>query len=173
MSIAQKILANPAKYSLQQLQQGVENGIIPAYIAIPLIQEKVQQEKMAQQSMQGMQDPQGQQQQMPLAQAVMQEAQGLSTLPTNLPQSYAGGGIVAFADGGDVERYQSGGASNKYETMYDRYTRQVREQEERERQARAAMTPEQQLRADRAAMAAPLAAAPTAGIFAKAVAVFC
>jgi hypothetical protein len=159
MSIAQKILANPAKYSLQQLQQGVENGIIPAYIAIPLIQEKVQQEKMAQQSMQGMQDPQGQQQQMPIAQAVMQEAQGLSTLPTNLPQSYAGGGIVAFADGGDVERYQSGGASNKYETMYDRYTRQVREQEERERQARAAMTPEQQLRADRAAMAAPLAAA--------------
>jgi hypothetical protein len=125
MSIAQKILANPAKYSLQQLQQGVENGIIPAYIAIPLIQEKVQQQKMAQQSMQGMQDPQGQQQQMPIAQAVMQEAQGLSTLPTNLPQSYAGGGIVAFADGGDVERYQSKGLVDP-ENMT---------QEERDRQA--------------------------------------
>ena len=109
MSIAQKILANPAKYSLQQLQQGVESGIIPAYIAIPLIQEKVQQEKQMQMAQAMQQGPQDQQQQMPIAQAVMQEAQGLSTLPTNLPQSYAGGGIVAFADGGDVERYQSQG----------------------------------------------------------------
>lgn len=121
--IAQKILANPAKYSLQQLQQGVESGIIPAYIAIPLIQEKVQQQKMAQQNMQ--QGPQDQQQEVPLAQAVMQEAQGLGTLSTNLPQSYAGGGIVAFADGGGVERYQSQGLVDPANMT----------QEERDRQA--------------------------------------
>jgi len=125
MSIAQKILANPAKYSIAQLQQGVENGVLPAYIAIPLIQEKVQEEKERQMAQAMQQGPQDQQQQMPLAQAVMQEARGLSTLSTNLPQSYAGGGIVAFADGGDVERYQSKGLVDPANMT----------QEERDRQA--------------------------------------
>ena len=107
MSIAQQILANPGKYSIQQLKQGVEHGVIPAYIAIPLIQEKVQQEKrmqMAQAMQQG-----AQQDQMPVAARVMQEAQGVEGLPTNLPQQYAGGGIIAFEDGGQVERYQNTG----------------------------------------------------------------
>lgn len=125
MSIAQKILANPAKYSIAQLQQGVENGVLPAYIAVPLIQEKVQEEKERQMAQAMQQGPQDQQQQMPLAQAVMQEARGLSTLSTNLPQSYAGGGIVAFADGGDVERYQSRGLVDPANMT----------QEERDRQA--------------------------------------
>ena len=49
----------------------------------------------------------------PLAQQVMARAQqptGVEGLPSNLPQSYAPGGLVAFADGGEVERYQSGGS---------------------------------------------------------------
>jgi hypothetical protein len=37
------------------------------------------------------------------------QPQGIEALPSNLPQSYAGGGIVAFEEGGQVERYQSGG----------------------------------------------------------------
>jgi len=51
----------------------------------------------------------------PIAQQVMQQAaqeeqsQGLEALPSNLPQEYAGGGIIAFEEGGEVERYQNEG----------------------------------------------------------------
>jgi hypothetical protein len=52
----------------------------------------------------------------PIAQQVMQQAtqesQGVEALPSNLPQSYAGGGIIAFADGGEAEeplRFQNEG----------------------------------------------------------------
>lgn len=105
--IAQKILANPGKYSIQQLQQGVERGIIPAYIAVPLIQEKVQQQKQMQMSQAMQQAPaQGR---ATIADQVMQEAQGVAALPTSLPTEYAAGGIVAFEEGGPVERYQNTG----------------------------------------------------------------
>jgi hypothetical protein len=63
-----------------------------------------------QQGAQGQQAPQP-----PIAQQVMQQAaqtdqsQGLEALPSNLPQEYAGGGIIAFEDGGQVERYQNTG----------------------------------------------------------------
>ena len=94
--IAQKILANPSKYSVQELTQGVQNGIIPAYIGIPLIQEKMQAEKEKQAMMAG----QGQAQQPPVAEQVLQEANAIAQLPSNLPGQYAHGGIVAFASGG-------------------------------------------------------------------------
>lgn len=94
--IAQKILANPAKYSIDQLKQGVQNGVIPAYVGIPLIQEKMKEEKAAQAVTMG-------QQQRPIAEQILQEAQGVPALSSNLPQEYAGGGIVAFAEGGAFE----------------------------------------------------------------------
>jgi hypothetical protein len=105
--IAQKILANPAKYSIEQLTQGVQNGVIPAYVGIPLIQEKIQQQKEAQ-SM-----SMGQQQRRPVAEQIMQEAQsaGVPALSSNLPQEYAGGGIIAFDEGGEVKRYSGVGPS--------------------------------------------------------------
>jgi hypothetical protein len=104
--IAQKILAQPGKYSIQQLTQAVQNGTLPAYIGVPIIQDKVQQQKQSQMMQQGQQ---AQQNAPPIAQQVMQEAQGLEALPSNLPQEYAGGGIVAFEEGGEVERYQNQG----------------------------------------------------------------
>jgi hypothetical protein len=103
--IAQKILANPAKYSIEQLTQGVQNGVIPAYVGIPLIQEKIKEQKEAQvMSM-------GQQQQRPVAEQIMQEAQsaGVPALSSNLPQEYAGGGIIAFDEGGPVKHYRDRG----------------------------------------------------------------
>jgi hypothetical protein len=63
-----------------------------------------------QQPQQGQQAPQ-----QPIAQQIMAQAaqadqsQGVETLQSNLPQSYAGGGIIAFEDGGKVERYQNTG----------------------------------------------------------------
>lgn len=102
MSIAQKILANPSAYSIEMLTQGVKDGVIPAYIGIPLIQQKTQEKSQAA----GMQGAQ-QGKQPPIAEEVLaqaQQASGVDQLPSNLPtQSYAPGGIVAFAEGGDVE----------------------------------------------------------------------
>jgi hypothetical protein len=103
----------------QRLVAGVQNGTIKSYIGIPLIQELTNKltavkAKMAQTvAGAGMQQPaQGG---APIAQQVMAQAaqadqpQGVEALPSNLPQSYAGGGIIAFEDGGQVERYQNTG----------------------------------------------------------------
>jgi hypothetical protein len=140
--IAQQVLANPGKYSIQQLQQGVQSGVIPAYIAVPLIQEKVQQQKQSQ-MMQAMQQPPAQERP-PVAQQVMSEARGLEALPTNLPTQYAGGGIVAFDEGGQVPRYQVGGtAGSLYDLRRDPLLRQIRE----------GVPVDAQTLADRAAMA--------------------
>jgi hypothetical protein len=100
--IAQKIIANPDGYSIDMLTQGVQNGTVPAYIGIPLIQEKTMALKQSQAMQGGMQ-----QQQPPIAQQVLTDAQqtaGLGGLPTNLPtEGYAPGGIIAFADGGEAD----------------------------------------------------------------------
>jgi len=99
----------------QQLVSQVQSGTVPPYVGIPLIQDLTQkmaqaQAKMAQQ-VAGMgvpQAPQG----APIAQQVMAQAQqpsGVEALPSNLPASYAPGGLVAFEEGGPVERYQTGG----------------------------------------------------------------
>jgi len=103
----------------KSLVAGVQNGTIKPYVGIPLIQELTNKlsevkAKMAQSiAGAGMQQPQ--QGGAPIAQQVMAQAaqadqsQGLEALQSNLPESYAGGGIIAFEDGGQVERYQSAG----------------------------------------------------------------
>lgn len=97
----------------QSLVNGVQNGSIQPYVGIPLIQELTNKltEAKAQlaQTMAGMQQgPQG----APIAEQVMQQAaqesQGLEALPSNLPQEYAGGGIIAFEDGGEVQYFETG-----------------------------------------------------------------
>jgi molybdenum cofactor biosynthesis enzyme len=104
----------------KSLVTGVQNGSIQPYVGIPLIQELTKKLTEAKAHMAqniagaGMQQPpQGGPPQQPIAQQVMQQAaqgsQGLEALPSNLPQEYAGGGIIAFEDGGQVERYQNRG----------------------------------------------------------------
>jgi hypothetical protein len=89
-----KMMGDADKLSIPQLQQSIQNGTIPAYIGVPLLQEKVKQQKAMQASMAAPQGPA----KPPVAQQVMQEAQGVSALPSNLaPEGYADGGIVAFA----------------------------------------------------------------------------
>lgn len=96
MSIAQSILANPGKYSLEQLKQGVEDGVIPAYIGVPIIQEMLQNQSRGK--------AMGQEQMPPVMDQIMAQAdQGLEALPSNLPQEYAGGGIIAFQNGGQTQ----------------------------------------------------------------------
>jgi hypothetical protein len=90
----------------------VENGVIPAYIGIPIIQEKMQEQARMQSMGQGQQAAQP-----PVADQIMAQAQqsgqGVESLPSNLPQEYAGGGIVAFEEGGQVERFQTGGTQEE------------------------------------------------------------
>ena len=96
-----KTISMADRMSVSQLQQAVKDGTIPAYIAVPLIQERVKDKQEAQMAAAG-----AQQQQPPVAQQVMDQAsqqEAIASLPTEMPQQYAGGGIVAFADGGDAE----------------------------------------------------------------------
>ena len=122
MAAMAKRASNPQEIQAIQksLVAGVQNGSIQPYVGIPLIQELTK--KMAEAKTQmaqsmagaGMQAPQGEQG-APIAQQVMAQAaqadqsQGLEALPSNLPQEYAGGGIIAFEEGGPVERYQNTG----------------------------------------------------------------
>lgn len=92
------------RMSVDQLKEALQNKTLPAYIAIPLIEEKMNmQDRMR--SSAAMQQPQ----QAPIADRVMQRAEtsGIDRLPTNLSptRDYAGGGIVAFEEGGEVPRY--------------------------------------------------------------------
>jgi Transglycosylase SLT domain len=88
----------------QQITKSIQDGAVPSYAAIPLVQEltdRLQKAQAMQQApaaqTQGIQQP-------PIAEQVLAQAQGLDRLPSNLPaeaQAYAAGGIVAFA-GGDL-----------------------------------------------------------------------
>jgi hypothetical protein len=101
-------MANAGKLSVAQLQQAVKNGTVPAYIGIPMMQEKMKQAKQAQ-PVQAPQEP-------PIAQQVMAEASGIDQVPSNLPtQSMNDGGIVAFAGGGDVDDFDQ----EEYEDQRD------------------------------------------------------
>jgi hypothetical protein len=119
MAAMAKRATNPQDIQAIQksLVDGVKNGSIQPYVGIPLIQELTQRLTEAKTQMAqnmagaGMQQPQGQQG-APIAQQVMQQAaqesQGLEALPSNLPQEYAGGGIIAFEGGGEVPGYAGG-----------------------------------------------------------------
>lgn len=88
------IEATAEKLSIPQLQQAMRDGTLPPYVGIPLLQKKVQDQKRMQAAAQ--MNPQAANQP-PVAQRIMQEAQGVDTLHSNLPEEYADGGIIAFA----------------------------------------------------------------------------
>lgn len=97
LGIAQKVLAAPEKYSVDMLRRAIETGLLPAYIGIPLIQSKAQMQQQMQR-VASLQQPDPDQQ--PTVAEEILAQPGVDALPSNLPQEYAGGGIVAFSDGG-------------------------------------------------------------------------
>jgi len=118
MSNPFKIASDASKLSIPQLQQALQHGTVPPYIGIPLLQDMVQKSKQSQAMAGGQQKPPTVAEQV-MAQA--QQAEGVPSLPTNLPQSeYAAGGIVAFA-GGDLV--------DDDETDYEDYLDSARQQE--------------------------------------------
>ena len=101
--------ADADKLSADQLKESIQNGTIPAYIGIPLMQQKIADKKRMEQAQ--AQPPTSP----PIAQQVMQEAnsvvnpqipmyqEGVNNLPSNLPATgMNGGGIVSLAEGGDL-----------------------------------------------------------------------
>ena len=94
-------MAMAEKLSVQQLQQAIQSGSLPAYIGIPLIEQKNKEKSQMAAAQQGQQKPPS------VAASILQQAeQGVAQLPSNLPeQGMAGGGIVAFAEGGDAEDF--------------------------------------------------------------------
>lgn len=102
-------IAMADRMSVDQLKEALQNKTLPAYIAIPLIEEKMNmQDRMRSSAAAQQARPQP-----PIAEQVMQraEAAGIDRLPTNLApaQGMAGGGIVAFDEGGEVPRYANTG----------------------------------------------------------------
>jgi hypothetical protein len=102
-------MAMAEKLSVQQLQQAVQSGSLPAYIGIPLIEQKTKERAQMAAAQQGQQKPPS------VAASILQQAdaqeqqeRGIDELPSNLPMmedeemGMAGGGIVAFADEGQV-----------------------------------------------------------------------
>lgn len=82
-SIDERVLANPTKYSEEQIRRSVKNGVLDPETA------KFALAKIAK---------------------AKSFTSGIEALASNLPtQEYAPGGIVAFDDGGEVQRYQSQG----------------------------------------------------------------
>jgi hypothetical protein len=103
------------KLSVDQLKQAVTNGTLSSYIAIPIIEEKTRLQSQLAAAQQGQGKPPS------IVSKILQRTeQGLAQLPSNLPeQGMAGGGIVAFAEGGDaddfdVEAYREQEAEDEY-----------------------------------------------------------
>lgn len=104
-------IAMADRMSVDQLKEALQNKTLPAYIAIPLIEEKMDMQDRMRNSAIMQQAPRPAPP--PIAERVMQraEASGIDRLPTNLApaQGMAGGGIVAFDEGGEVPRYANTG----------------------------------------------------------------
>jgi len=101
-------IAMAERMSVAQLQEALENKTLPAYIAAPLLEEKMDmQDRMRSSAM--MRQAQQSKSQPPILDRVVQRAKtaGIDQLPSNLTptQDLAGGGIVAFGGGGEIPRY--------------------------------------------------------------------
>jgi len=122
--IAQNIINDPGSYSIEMLTAGVENGTVPAYIGIPLIEQKTQELNKSKALMGDMQQGQP-----PIAQQILDKAQmatGLDELSSGLPaEGFAPGGIVAFADGGESEEEDEFDMSKDEQQLFDMLRRRL------------------------------------------------
>jgi hypothetical protein len=126
--IIQSILGN--------LTKSIQDGAVKPYVGIPLVQsinEHLQSVSQQANMMAALSKaPQVAPEQSLGAQtlASAEPSQGIDAAQSNLPAQMAGGGIVAFADGGDVEHYASKGyvAPTDYDPVEEyRKTRQLGE----------------------------------------------
>jgi hypothetical protein len=117
-----KITSTLAKLPDAQLQQYAQMHKADPYIMALAMSESNRRKEMraAGQGAQGVQEQPKVVDQMVAGMAPQQlpEEQGIGQLPAG-NMNFAGGGIIAFADGGDVERYQYGGMPKPTSMMGD------------------------------------------------------
>jgi hypothetical protein len=99
-ALTRKVLLSPDKYSAKTIDRSTKNGLIDDIVGLAALQEKNKEtkERQAQAAMaQGTRDT--------IKEQILAEAeqlQGIDNAPSNLPTEYAGGGIVAFQEGGST-----------------------------------------------------------------------
>lgn len=105
-SVVQSILSN--------LTSSIQNGAVKPYVGIPLVQSLNQHlQGLTQQAnmVAALRTPPQVAPDQSIGAQTLASAEtnpGIDAMPSNLPEQMAGGGIVAFADGGDVEHYAKG-----------------------------------------------------------------
>ena len=114
-SIDRKVLNNPTDYSADTVNRGAQDNLFGDVTKL-LALDTIAKQKQALQNQQAMQQPakppvyqQLQQQAMPQQMAQNMPPQGIDSAQSNLPQTYAGGGIIAFDKGGEIPRFGIGG----------------------------------------------------------------
>jgi len=118
-SIVQSILGN--------LTNSIQNGTVKPYVGIPLVQSLNQHlQGLTQQAnmVAALRNPPPVAPDQSIGAQTMASAEtnpGITAAPSNLPEQMAGGGIVAFADGGDVEHYASKGYVQPTEDWLEEY----------------------------------------------------
>jgi hypothetical protein len=122
--------------SIPQLQQSMQNKTLPKYVGIPILENKVNQAERMQIAQAGIAPDMGQQ--VPIADKVMQRADQLQGI--NAVQTAAGGGMVAFNDGG-IARFQNQGVvqydpNSPFNRMFPDPRRRVPMTEEEKEEAR-------------------------------------
>lgn len=96
--ITRDVMLNPEKYSAQMIDRSTKNGVIDDIVGLAALQEKNQEAKDRQAMMAMAQGTPPTVKDQILAEA--QQLQGIDNAQSNLPTEYAGGGIVAFSQGG-------------------------------------------------------------------------
>jgi hypothetical protein len=96
--ITRNVMLNPEKYSAQMIDRSTKNGVIDDIVGLAALQQKNQETKERQAAAAMAQGTPPTIKDQILAEA--QQLQGIDNAQSNLPTEYAGGGIVAFSNGG-------------------------------------------------------------------------
>jgi hypothetical protein len=140
-SLNSKVLENPYQFSAPELSRAIQDGAVNDLIGYAGLNEVEQRQK----EMQGMKAAQ-QPPQPPVSQQLLAAAQqpamprGLDSLPSNLPRSYAPGGIVAFDDGGEVPRSGQGYTPQSLRQIQAAQDAEIMRQQEEQARAVAAQS---------------------------------
>jgi hypothetical protein len=113
-AITNKVRMNPDGYSKPMIDKGTKSGLVDDIVGLAAIQEKnkAEKERMAQAAMGQPKPPTVKDQILAERDALEQQRQqGIEMAQSNLPTEYAGGGIIAFDNGGEVEHFDEGGSA--------------------------------------------------------------
>jgi hypothetical protein len=122
-AITNRVRMNPDGYSKQAIDKSTKNGLVDDIVGLAAIQEKNKNEKERQAQIAMAQGtPPTIKDQILAERDALEQQRGIEMAQSNLPTEYAGGGIVAFDDGGEVEHFEEGGVTQAIKDYYNRMT---------------------------------------------------